>query len=65
MQRGTAFVGQAIMNVNISSMRMKTEFATTVQKKPIPGLTAAKGAGIMEDITGEAIIKGGFLHTGV
>lgn len=56
MQRGTVFVEQAIMNVNISLMRMKTEFAITVQKKRIHGLTVAKEAGIM----GGVIIRNGF-----
>lgn len=60
MQRETMFVEQAIMNANISLMRMKTEFAITVQKKRIRGLTAAKEAGVMESIMGGAIIKGGF-----
>lgn len=44
------------MHVHISSMRMKTEFATIVQKKRIPGLAIGKEAGI----TGEDIIKGSF-----
>ncbi len=60
MQRETAFVEQAIMNVNISSMRMKTESAITVQKKRIHGLTVAKEADIMEDIMGGVTIRNGF-----
>lgn len=44
------------MHVHISSMRMKTEFATIVQKKRIPGLAIGKEVGI----TGEDIIKSSF-----
>ena len=56
MQTETVFVEQDIMHVHISSMRMKTEFATIVQKKRIPGLAIGEEAGI----TGEDIIKGSF-----